>query len=108
MRISRSGWKKEAQKMPEEILPPEIQNVVELWKTKKEKYLAEWSSMVGWPAKYVSIVCEYHGKDYMITPEMIGEEDPWGHGFMEFINTKMGEDLEKAGATSLAYFGELD
>jgi len=94
--------------MNEGGLPRELEEVVELWKTKKEKYLSEWSNMAGWPAKYVSIVCEFKGKDYMITPEMIGEEGPWGHGFMEYINTKMGEDLEKAGATNLAYFGELD
>ena len=89
-------------------IPAAIQEVIELWKTKKEQYRDEWNNMVGWPAKYVCIVCEYQGQDYTITPEMIGEEGPWGHGFMEFINTKMGEDLKKAGGTNLAYFGMLD
>ncbi len=94
--------------MIENRLPQEIEEVVELWKTKKENFREEWNNSVGWPAKYVSIVLEYQGKDYEITPEMIGEEGPWGHGFMEFINTKMGEDLKKAGATNLAFFGMLD
>ena len=89
-------------------IPSEIQEVIDLWKTKKEDFRDEWNSMGGWPAKYVCIECEYHGQDYTITPEMIGEVGPWGHGFMEFINTKMGDDLEKAGATNLAYFGMLD
>ena len=94
--------------MPEKILPPAIQNVVELWKTKKENYLEEWKINGGWPAKYVCIVVEFEGKDYEITPEMIEEEGPWGHGFMEFINTEIGEDLKKAGGTNLAYFGMLE
>ena len=56
----------------------------------------------------MSIEFTYQGKDYAIKPEMIGEEGPWGHGFMEFINTEIGKDLIEIGATDLAYFGFLD
>ena len=93
--------------MNNEKMPIEVRSIIDLWKSKKESFREEWNKG-GWPAKTVSIEFTYQGKDYAIKPEMIGEEGPWGHGFMEFINTEIGKDLIEIGATDLAYFGFLD
>ena len=63
-----------------------------------------------WPAKLVSIDFRLGWRWYSVRQEDVGleEGDPWAAGFLESLQTKIGEDLKELGAEDVTYFGFLD
>ena len=85
-----------------------VNALLEKWTQEKEKYRAEFN--YGWPAKYVETTFYLNGKQYSITPDSIGLEggNSWDEGFLEFLQVKIGEDLEILGATEIRHMGFMD
>ena len=92
----------------EQVLPIEMQELVDRWRIKKEAYRDQWGC--AWPAKLVWTRFSYRGNQYYISPTMIGLEkgDCWDEGFMEFLQPKIEADLEALGATNIVHYGFLD
>ena len=59
----------------EQELPIELQELLDEWRIKKEAYRDRWD--YGWPAKLVKTQFCYQGRQYCITPDMIGLEPRW-------------------------------
>ena len=78
------------------------------WASKTEEYWAAFNP--GWPAKYVETTFYLNGKPYSITPDSIGlkQGNSWDEGLLEYMQSDIGKDLEKLGATEIRHFGFLD
>ena len=85
-----------------------VEAILEKWRVKKEEYRAEWND--AWPAKLVEIEFYLKGKKYRIKPSDIGlnDNDCWDHGFMEFIDRYILEELRKLNVEDLFESGFLD
>lgn len=77
------------------------------WDKKKEAARADYK---GWSAKFVHTSFYLNGRYYDITPDMLGIDKSWwaGNGFMEFLQPRLGKDLEALGATEIRHYGQLD
>ena len=86
-----------------------VEKLLSEWAVKKEAYRSEFDAN-GWPAKYVETTFYLNGKQYSITPDSIGLEQgsAWDEGFMEFLQSEIGDDLKKIGATEIRHMGFLD
>ena len=86
-----------------------VEALIAEWTVKKEEYRDAYP---GWPAKLVETTFYLKGKKYSIKPEDIGLDGSNGHwgdeGFMEFLQSEIGKDLKKLGATEIRHFGFLD
>ena len=79
------------------------------WTEKAKQRLPECKTLVGWPAKNVKTTFYLKGKQYSITPESIGlSDDCWDEGYMEYLQSDIGEDLKALGAEEIRHVGFLD